>query len=68
MYRNPCRKDCPERAEGCHARCERYAEFWKECERMRLARAMNRICRDERAGFRKGMLRKASLIRQGREK
>lgn len=23
----PCGKECPERDAGCHARCEKYAEF-----------------------------------------
>ncbi len=23
----PCRVDCPERAVGCHGRCERYLEY-----------------------------------------
>ena len=26
MITAPC-KDCPDRAEGCHGRCERYAAF-----------------------------------------
>lgn len=25
----PCRRDCPDREAGCHATCERYAE-WTE--------------------------------------
>lgn len=34
----PC-KDCGERAEGCHGRCERYKAFAAECEKARQARA-----------------------------
>ena len=31
--RVPC-YGCTERRTGCHARCERYAEFSKECRRV----------------------------------
>ena len=34
----PCRRDCPERAEGCHGRCERYREYSEWRERIRQAK------------------------------
>lgn len=33
----PC-KDCPERACGCHAKCEKYAAFRVEADKARKRR------------------------------
>lgn len=35
--RVPCH-NCPDRAEGCHATCERYKEYEREREQIRDAR------------------------------
>jgi hypothetical protein len=28
-----CKKDCPDRAIGCHGQCEKYKKFRAECDR-----------------------------------
>ena len=27
--RSPCAKDCPDRKQGCHAKCEKYLEYYQ---------------------------------------
>ena len=57
----PCEKDCPDRAEGCHGRCERYAAWRKEMDRLmdeRYARAEAERGVEENRRRRKEWLRK----------
>ena len=35
---NPCKPDCPERSEKCHADCPKYAEFHEFTEASRERR------------------------------
>jgi len=44
--RMPCAKDCPERAAGCHGKCERYAAFRQEREAVYKAREARQEVRD----------------------
>ena len=37
--KNPCTPGCPERSSVCHAVCEKYDAYAKECEAKRQARA-----------------------------
>ena len=39
---SPC-KECQDRAVGCHAKCERYADFKAESERERKAFYLKKI-------------------------
>ena len=32
MYKNPCKRDCPERSVGCHAICGEYKAFRDKLE------------------------------------
>lgn len=38
----PCRQpdgsDCPNRAVGCHGKCDKYREFRAECDRIKAER------------------------------
>ena len=36
--RSPC-KDCPDRKLGCHSICEKYIEYTKQNEEIRLKKA-----------------------------
>lgn len=42
----PC-KDCKDRVVNCHAECERYGEYARECEAIRKARQDDRNSRAE---------------------
>lgn len=43
----PCRRDCPDREAGCHAKCDRYAEWMekraKELEEIQRRRNAEQI-------------------------
>ena len=60
----PC-KDCPDRSQGCHARCERYAAFYAVNERRKAA---NRADIDAQAAVIEGGLRRMSEYKKGRMK
>lgn len=32
MSRQPCTRDCPDRAAGCHGKCKKYQEYRAEKE------------------------------------
>lgn len=53
MIKAPC-KECTERHVGCHATCEGYQAFVKECERVREERRK----RNEEIHFQKQSIRK----------
>ena len=36
--KNPCAKDCPDRAMGCHQNCERYKPYREWYEKMNAER------------------------------
>ena len=34
LYKNPCVPDCPGRNSECHAKCEKYAKFAEERQKI----------------------------------
>lgn len=38
MYNHPCKKDCPNRAVGCHGTCGEYKEFMDKMEESNKSR------------------------------
>lgn len=60
----PC-KDCPDRSQGCHARCEKYAAFHADNERRKAA---NRADIDAQAAVIEGGLRRMNDYKKGRMK
>lgn len=63
----PCR-DCERRRIGCHAECGEYKAWDTENRKARKTRMDEAESKTIREGMRKNMVRKASRIRQGREK
>ena len=43
MKKITCCKDCPERAAGCHSRCEKYLDEKKTLERDKEERRMKMV-------------------------
>lgn len=53
----PC-MNCPDRAPGCHGKCERYAEFAKEREAIRQKQYLDSISPDGARKTVENLLRK----------
>lgn len=43
MNKSPCAKDCPDRNESCHGRCEKYLKFYEENKKRREEKLKDRI-------------------------
>ena len=57
--RIPCLRDCPGRAPGCHALCERYQVFQREREQIYAERMQRQTVKDFRdAGYFRELRRK----------
>lgn len=41
-----CKKDCPNRKYDCHSKCEKYARYRAECDKLIAQRNMNRDVND----------------------
>jgi len=37
-----CRRDCPDRSQDCHGKCEIYAQYRVECDKLIHQRELNR--------------------------
>lgn len=55
--RAPC-KDCPDRKLGCHSVCEKYIEFTKKNEEIRLKKARENNSYNEIMNMRINRMRK----------